>query len=104
MADLEARNRLAIRLDQWRAKLEQLRAERQGARGEERAEVAKGLDELRAAVVGAIRDWNARIDAYNDDPARTTQKEFDEQIQLRELEQRISADLEAWKREGHGVG
>jgi uncharacterized damage-inducible protein DinB len=104
MADTEARHRLAMCLGQWQMKLEQLRAERQRAKGAERTEVAKRLGELHAAVAAAVREWNAGIDAYDDDPAHTTQKEFDEQMQLRTFEQRITADIEAWTQEGHGVG
>ena len=104
MMDGDARVRLARQLDQWQRQLEALRAERLRARGEERAAVAKRLDELHVAVAAGIRDWNAGIDRYDEDTSRTTQREFDEQIGLRALEQRISDDLEAWKREGHGVG
>jgi len=33
-----------------------------------------------------------------------TQKEFHEQVGVREVEEQINADLAAWEKEGHGVG
>lgn len=100
----ETRNRMRARIEQWRANLEQLRAEREEMTGETRREHIERLKELQAKIAGEVREWNARIDEYDADPAQTTQKEFEEQVGLREIERQITADLAAWRKEGHGVG
>jgi hypothetical protein len=104
MVPEETRNRMRARIEQWRATLEQLRAERKGMTGEARRAHVEHLQELQAKIADEVRGWHARIDDYDADPTRTTQKEFDEQVGLRELERQINADLAAWKKEGHGVG
>ena len=104
MAPGEAQNRIRARVGQWQARLEQLRAERMKMRGEARREVVNRLQELQAKIAEEVREWNAGIDEYDADPTQTTQKEFEEQVGLREIERQITADLAAWKREGHGVG
>lgn len=100
----ETRNRMRARIEQWRANLEQLRAERKEVTGETRREHIERLKELQAKIAGEVREWNAKIDEYDADPAQTTQKEFEEQVGLREIERQITADLAAWRKEGHGVG
>ena len=100
----ETRNRIRTRVGEWRARLEQLRAERKELTGEARRASVERLQELRAKIAEEVRKWNASVDEYDADPTQTTQKEFENQVGLRELERQIDADLEAWKREGHGVG
>lgn len=100
----EIRNRLRARVEQWRGRLEQLRAARNEATGETRGTYVERLQELQAKIAEDVRQWNASIDEYDADPAQTTQKEFQEQVGLREIEKQIDADLLEWKREGHGVG
>jgi septal ring factor EnvC (AmiA/AmiB activator) len=104
MVPRETRTRIRTRVEQWRANLEQLRVERKEMTGETRREHIERLKELQAKIADEVREWHARIDEYDADPAQTTQKEFEEQVGLRELERQIDADLAAWKREGHGVG
>jgi hypothetical protein len=104
MVPEEIRNRMRTRVEQWQARLEQLRAERKEMAGEARREHVERLEELQAAVSDGVREWNASIDDYDADPTQTAQKEFDEQVGLPEIERQINADLAAWKREGHGVG
>jgi uncharacterized protein (UPF0335 family) len=104
MVPEETRNRIRTRVEQWQARLEQLRAEGKDVAGQARREHLERLEELRAAVADGIREWHADIDGYDVDPTQTTQREFDEQVGLRELESQINVDLAAWKREGHGVG
>ncbi len=104
MVPEETRNRMRARIEQWRANLEQLRAERKDLTGEARREHTERLQELQAKIADEVRGWTAKIDDYDADPTQTTQKEFDEQVGLREVERQISADLAAWKKEGHGVG
>ena len=100
----EARNQMRTRVEHWQATLEQLRAERKEITGEARREHVELLQELQAKIAEEIRKWHAGTDDYDADPTQTTQKEFDEQVGLRELERQISADLAAWEREGRGVG
>lgn len=95
---------MRIRLEEWRARLEQLRAERKTATGEARRASVERLQELQAKIAGEVREWNAGIDEYDADPNRTTQKEFEERPGLRDIMRQIDADLAAWKREDHGVG
>jgi septal ring factor EnvC (AmiA/AmiB activator) len=104
MVPEETRNRMQARMKQWRADLEQLRGERKDITGEARREHVERLQELQAKISAEVRKWEARIDDYDADPTQTTQKEFDEQVGLRELERQITADLAAWEREGRGVG
>jgi hypothetical protein len=104
MVPEETRNRMRVRIEQWQATLEQLRAERKDMTGEARREHTERLQELQAHIAHEVQGWTARIDDYDADPTRTTQKEFDEQVGLRELEREITADLAAWQKEGHGVG
>lgn len=59
---------------------------------------------MQAKIAEEVREWNASIDEYDADPTQTTQKSFEEEVGLREIERQINADLAAWKREGHGVG
>ena len=100
----EARNQMRTRVEHWQATLEQLRAERKEITGEARRAHVKRLQELQAKIAEEVRMWHAGIDDYDADATQTTQKEFDEQVGLRELERQISADLAAWEREGRGVG
>ncbi len=104
MVPKETRNQIRTRVEQWQATLEQLRAERKGMIGEARGEHVERLRELQAKIAEEVRKWHASIDDYDADPTETTQKEFDEQVGLGEIERQINADLAAWKREGHGVG
>ena len=104
MAPGKLRNRIRTRVEEWRANLEQLRAERKELTGEARRTSVERLQELQAQIAGEVREWNASVDAYDADPTQTTQKEFENQVGLRELERQIDADLEDWKREAHGVG
>jgi phage gp36-like protein len=102
---LEAtRGRIRARVAQWQASLEQLRVERRRVTGEARRRYVERLQALQATVAKEVREWNAGIDEYDADPARTTQKEFEEQVGLREIERQINADLAAWKTESHDVG
>jgi hypothetical protein len=100
----ETQDRIRARVDQWRANLEQLRAERKEMTGEARGKYVAHLQELQAKIAEEVREWNAGIDEYDTDPAQTAQKELQGQVGLREIERQIDADLAAWKREGHGVG
>jgi hypothetical protein len=104
MAPRETRNQIRERVGQWQARLEQLRAEREAMSGEARRAYVARLQELQTKIAEEVRAWSAGIDEYDADPAQTTQKEFEEQVGLREIERQITADLAAWKREGHGVG
>jgi hypothetical protein len=104
MSDGDVRNRIHARMAQWQATLAQLRDERTRATGEARRVLIGRLQELQAKIVEEVRQWNAGIDEYDDDPARTTQKEFEERAGLREIERQVSADLADWKKEDHGVG
>jgi hypothetical protein len=104
MAPRETRERIRTRVEQWRAILERLRVERKEMTGEARRSYVERLQELQAKIAQEVREWNAGIDEYDDDPTRTTQKEFQERVGLRELERQIDADLAAWKKESHGVG
>ncbi len=72
--------------------------------GEARRAYVERLQELQAKIAEEVREWNASIDEYDADPTQATQKEFQEQVGLREIERQIDSDLAAWKREGHGVG
>jgi hypothetical protein len=99
-----ARNHIRMRVEQWQATLEQLRAERKTMTGEARRAHVERLQELQAKVAEEIREWHAGIDEYDTDPTQTTQQEFEKQVGLRELERQITADLDTWKKEGHGVG
>jgi chromosome segregation ATPase len=98
------RNQIRTRVEQWQATLEQLRAERKEMSGEARRAQVERLQELQAKVAEEIREWHASVDEYDMDPTQTTRKEFENQVGLPELERQISADLAAWKKEGHGVG
>jgi hypothetical protein len=98
------RNQIRTRVEQWQATLGQLRAEREDRTGEARRAQVERLQELQAKVAEAIREWHAGVDEYDSDPTQTTRKEFENQVGLPELERQISADLAAWKKEGHGVG
>lgn len=100
----EARNQMRERLAQWQANLEQLRAERTTATGETRRAHVARLRELQAKISDEVRAWNAGIDAYDADPARTTQREFDEQAGLREIEKQIKAEIALWLKVGDDVG
>jgi hypothetical protein len=100
----EIRNRIRARVEQWQARLQQLRAAREAVTGEARGTYVERLQELQAKIADEVQQWNASIDEYDADPNQTTQKEFQEQVGLREIERQIDADLLAWKREGHGVG
>ncbi|HET8998542.1 MAG TPA: hypothetical protein VFP86_02730 [bacterium] len=104
MTPREVRNQIRTRVEQWQATLEQLRAERKDMTGEARRAQVERLQELQAKVAEAVREWQAGIDEYDSDPTQTTQKEFEHQVGLPELEKQITADLAAWKKEGHGVG
>ena len=104
MVPQQTRNRIRTRVAQWRARLEELRAERKELTGTSRRASVERLQELQAKIAEEVLEWNAGIDEYDADPAQTTQKEFEEQVGLRELERQITADLDAWKKEGHGVG
>ena len=104
MTPKEARHQIRTRVEHWQAILEQLRAERKDVTGEARRERVERLRELQAKIADEVRKWHAGIDDYDADPTQATQKEFDEQVGLRELERQITADLAAWEREGHGVG
>ncbi len=98
------RNQIRTRVEQWQATLEQLRAERKDMTGEARRAQVERLQKLQAKVAEEVREWQASIDEYDTDPTQTTQKEFENQVGLPELERQITADLAAWKKEGHGVG
>ena len=102
MGPQDTRNLIRTRVAQWQARLEELRAGRKDSMGT-RGSVER-LQELQAKIAEEVREWNAGIDEYDADPAQTTQKEFEEQVGLRELERQITADLDAWKKEGHGIG
>ena len=104
MVPEETRDRIRTRVEQWRANLEQLRTESKEMTGEARRENAERLQELQAKIVKEVREWHARVDEYDADPAQVAQEAFEEQVGLREIERQIDADLAAWKREGHGVG
>jgi len=104
MIPRETRNRIRTRVEQWQVRLEQLRAEGKEMTGEARREHIERLQELQARIAEEVRAWNASIDEYDADPAQTTQTELQEQVGLREIEKQITADLAAWKKEGHGVG
>ena len=104
MAPGETRNRIRTRVEEWHVDLERLRAERKDTTGEARRAYVERLQELQAKIAGEVREWTASIDAYDADPTQTMQKEFEEQVGLREIERQINADLAAWKKEGHGVG
>ena len=104
MAARETRNQIRERVGQWQARLEQLRAERETMTGEARRVYVARLQELQTKIAEEVRAWSAGIDEYDADPSKTTQKEFEEQVGLRDIERQINADLAAWKREGHGVG
>lgn len=79
MTPEETRDRVRIRLEEWRARLERLRAERKTTTGEARRAFVERLQELRAKIAGEVRAWNAGIDDYD-------------------------ADLADWKQEDRGVG
>ncbi len=104
MVPREARDRIRTRVGQWQARLEQLRAERKEMTGEARRKHIQRLQELQSTIAEEVGEWHAGIDDYDADPTRTTQKEFEEQVGLRELERQITVDLAAWKKKGHGVG
>ena len=105
MAPSEAGHQIRERVAQWQARLEQLRTERKAATGPARRAYLARLQELQVKVADEVRQWNAGIDDYDADPARTTQREFEERPGLREIEQEIAADVAAWMREdGRGVG
>jgi uncharacterized protein YukE len=104
MVAQETRNRIRERVGEWQARLQQLRSERKAMTGEARRASVARLQELQAKIAAEVRKWNAGIDEYDADPTHATQKEFEEQVGLRELERQIDADLAAWKKEGHGVG
>lgn len=100
----EARHQMREQLVQWQARLEQLRTERKAASGAARRAYLARLRELQAKIADEIQAWNAGIDEYDEDPGRTTQREFDERPGLHEIEREIAADVAAWTREEHGVG
>jgi hypothetical protein len=104
MVPRETRNRIRTRVEQWQANLEQLRVERKDMTGEARRAYVDRLQELQAKIADEVREWNASIDEYDADPTRTTQKEFEEEVGLRQIERQVNADLAAWRKEGHGVG
>src|SRR5690348_435191 len=99
MVPRETRNRVRERVGEWQARLEQLRAERKELTGEGRRASVARLQELQAKIAEEVRKWNAGVDEYDADPTQATQKEFDEQVSLRELERQITADLAAWEKE-----
>jgi hypothetical protein len=92
------------RLAQWRANLEQLRAERTTATGETRRAYVARLRELQAKIADEVRAWNAGIDEYDADPAHTTQREFDDQVGVREIEKQIKDEIALWLKVGDDVG
>lgn len=102
----DARNRIRTRVEQWQARLKQLKAERKEVVGEARHEYVERLQELQETIAEEVRRWAASIDDYDMDPAQTTQKALEEQVGLREIERQVNADLAAWKGEGqsHDVG
>jgi len=53
------------------------------------------LRELQATIAEEVRRWNAGIDDYDMNPARTTQKEFEDHAGLLEIERQANADLTA---------
>ncbi len=103
MVPEETRRRIRERVEQWQARLEQLRAEGKGHTGEARRAHIGRLQELQAKVVAEIREWNARIDEYDADPNRTTQREFEERASLREIETQIKAEVALALTVGHDV-
>lgn len=100
----EVRNRVRTRVEQWHATLEHLKAERKQATGEVRRRYVEDLRAMQASVAEEVQKWNAGIDAYDMDPARTTQREFDERASLREIEGQIKAEMALWLSETHDVG
>ena len=104
MVPEETRKRMRARVALWQARLEQLRAEGKEKTGEARRAHVARLQELQAKVVEEIREWNAGIDEYDADPNRTTQREFEEQAGLREIERQIKAEVALALTVGHDVG
>lgn len=104
MSDRDERGRMRTQVARWQAALEQLRNERKGATREGRRALVGRLQELQATIAREVQEWNAGIDEYDADPAKTTQKEFEDRAGLREIQRQISADLADWKKEDHGVG
>ena len=104
MSDRDDRGRMRTQVAQWQAALEQLRNERKNATREGRRVLVGRLQELQAKIAREVQEWSAGIDAYDADPARTTQKEFDDRPGLHEIQRQIGADLADWKKEDHGVG
>ena len=106
MVPEERRKRMRERVGQWRARLEALRAESTEKTAEARRAHVARLEALQATIAQGIREWNASIDDYDMDPARTTQREFDEQRPpgLREIEKQIKAEIALWTSVVHDVG
>ena len=104
MSDRDDRSRMRTQVARWQAALEQLRNERKSASRERRRALVGRLQELQAKIAQEVREWNAGIDEYDADPARSTQKEFEDRPGLREIQRQISTDLADWKKEDHGVG
>jgi DNA repair exonuclease SbcCD ATPase subunit len=104
MVPEETRRQIRERVERWQAKLEQLRAEGKGNTGEARRAHITRLQELQAKIAEEIREWNARIDDYDTDPTRTTQREFDERASLRDIERQIKAEVTLALTVGHDVG
>jgi len=92
------------RLAQWQANLEQLRAEKRTATEETRRAYIARLRELQAKIADEVRTWNAGIDEYDADPARTTQREFDNRAGVREIEKQIKDEIALWLKVGDDVG
>jgi hypothetical protein len=100
----EARNQMREHLARWQANFDKLRAERTTATEETRRAYVARLRALQAKIADEVRAWNAGIDAYDADPARTTQREFDDQAGVREIEKQIKEEIALSLKVGDDVG
>jgi hypothetical protein len=104
LTDGDVRNRTRMRVAQWQATLAQLRNERRSVTGKVPDALIERLRELQAKIADEIRHWNVGIDEYDADPSRTTQREFGEDVSLREIEKQIRAEIALALSVGHDVG
>jgi len=104
MGETDVQNRMRTRVKEWQAALEQLRTERREGTGDARRRGLERLHALQARIIDEVREWNAAIDELDADPSHTTQREFDEQVGLREIEKQIKAEIALWLTVGHDVG
>lgn len=104
MDETDVQNRMRSRVKEWQAALEQLRTERNERTREARHMCLERLHELQTRIIDEVREWNAAIDELDADPSHTTQREFDEQVGLRKIEEQIKTEITLWLTVGHDVG